>query len=46
MHEVNPDSPTLPNNQAEDFHSIIENILWRTNQAKPDIETVVAFICT
>ena len=46
MPKVNPDSPTLQNNQAESFHLIFEKLLRTTKWAHPDIETAVAFLCT
>ena len=33
LHKVNPDSPILPKKQAEDFYSIVENILWTTKRS-------------
>ena len=46
LHKVNPETPILSKNQAEDFYSIVAKILWTTKQAQPYIETIVAFIFT
>ena len=32
MNKVNPDLLTLPNNQAEDFHSVVANIYGKLNK--------------
>ena len=33
LRKVNLDSPILPKEQAEDFYSVVENLLWTTKLA-------------
>ena len=44
LRKVNLDSPILPKEQAEDFYSVVENLLWTTKLAWPYVETEVAFL--
>ena len=46
MHKGNKDSPTIPNNNAEYFHSIVAKLLWTTKRAQPYNENSLLFLCT
>jgi hypothetical protein len=47
LFEVNQDAPSnLPESEAMKFHHIVAKLLFLCKQARPDIHTAVAFLCT
>ena len=43
---VNPDAEPLDESKADIFHSVVAKLLWVMKRSRPDIETVISFLCT
>ena len=46
LFNVNPDLPRIDKDRADIFHSIVAKLLWLMKRGRPDIETVISFLCT
>ena len=46
LFELDPNSPLLPTDQAERFHSRVAKILYLAKRARPDTLTTIAFLTT
>ena len=43
---IDENSPKLENDKSDKFHSIVAKLLWVMKRGRPDIETVISFLCT
>jgi len=46
LYEVSDESPQLSKEKSELFHSIVAKLLYMSKRSRPDIEPVIAFLCT
>ena len=46
LREVNPKCEALSEEKKEAFHSIVAKLLWIMKRARPDLETVISYLCT
>ena len=43
---VSTNSPELDPKKSDTFHSVVQKLLYITKRVRPDIETVISFLCT
>ena len=46
LFNVNPDAKKLPETTAQQFHHLVEKLLYLSRCTRQDIQTEVAFLCT
>ena len=46
LFKVNNDAEKLPTDKADQFHRSVAQLLFLSKRARPDLQTVVAFLCT
>ena len=46
LFKVTKEATLLTSNKADEFHYIVAKLFWIMQKSRPDLETVVAFLCT